>query len=98
MVKHGKPKVSIIDQGASIVYGLGKQYCAQQGMEICYIAPEVHKSNGLVERIIKTIIDKIRKLLFEKKLSDHYWSYVLQEVVNFICGHLMGLVGGYGPI
>lgn len=90
VAKHGMPKIWIMYQGGYIITGLVKAYCAQQGMEICYSAPGVHKSNGFVERAIKTIARKIRKVLVVQKFSDQQWSYVWHEVVNLICQTLHG--------
>lgn len=46
-----------------------------------YSAPYVHPQNGTAERTIRTVMERIRALLFDSKLPQRFWPEALKTAV-----------------
>jgi hypothetical protein len=57
--------------GAFIIYGIIQQYSAAY----------TYEQNGLIERINKTILEKVRCLLFTIKLLKYLWGEAVSTAV-----------------
>ena len=58
-------------KGAFITYSIIQQYSAAY----------THEQNGLIERINRTILEKVRCLLFTVKLPKYLWGEVVSAAV-----------------
>ena len=58
-------------KGAFITYGIIQQYSAAY----------THEQNGLIERINRTILEKVRCLLFTAKLPKYLWGEAVSAAV-----------------
>ena len=58
-------------KGACIIYGIIQQY----------LAAYIYEQNGLIERINRTILEKVRCLLFTVKLPKYFWGEAVSTAV-----------------
>ena len=81
MFRYGSVVKLVSDNAAYFTSEELKRWCASKGIEQVFIAPHRHESVGLVERYQQTLIDRLRKMTFDKGGS---WSDHLQEAVQLI--------------
>lgn len=62
------------DNGGEYTSNDFKNFCARKGITIEYTVPYNPQMNGVSERMNRTICEKMRALLFESKLPEHFWS------------------------
>ena len=76
----GKPKIVFTDKYASLTSQQFKDILAERGIELIH-SPTAHpQSNGLIERVGQTLVERLRC----KKLSDpnRSWSVLAKDVLN----------------
>ena len=54
-----------------------KQWCKSKGITLDFTIPYSPQLNGTAERMIRTIMEKARSLLFDSKLGDEMWGEAL---------------------
>jgi len=59
-------------------------YCKQHGIAHVKTPPKTPQLNGLVERMNKTLLEKVRCMLSDAKLPKHFWGETLYTVVHII--------------
>ena len=78
-----KLKVVRTDNGGEY-RGQFEEYCKAQGIRIKYIVPKTPELNGLVERMNRTIMERVRSMLSHAKLSKSYWAEAMYTAVYLI--------------
>lgn len=78
----GVPKLLVVDRGRMFEARSFVQWISEMGCEMHYITPEMHNSNGQVERYVRTLLNMIRIETNHKSASwsDTLWR--LQLVLN----------------
>ncbi|CAJ2645756.1 unnamed protein product [Trifolium pratense] len=64
--------------------GLFDVYCKQQGIAHEKTPPKTPQLNGLAERMNRTLVERVRCMLSEAKLPQHYWGEALYTAVHVI--------------
>ncbi|KAL3835280.1 hypothetical protein ACJIZ3_003671 [Penstemon smallii] len=59
-------------------------YCRSQGIRHQKTPPKTPQLNGLAERMNRTLVERVRCLLSEAKLSRSFWGEALNTVVHVI--------------
>ena len=83
-MQKGRPEELAGDFSSIFLSRKATAWCEEQRMQRFVAAPHAHKSNGLVERAVQTLIGRLRRLMWEQRTKD--WSSVLStavEVMNF---------------
>lgn len=82
---HGLPEQIVVDNGPQFIASEFKSYCERRGIELTFIPPYQHNSNGEAERFVQTfkkafykgqrsgkaIAETVRDLLFEYRVKAH---------------------------
>lgn len=78
----GVPKLIVADRGRMFVSNEFVSWISELGSDIHYITPEMHRSNGQVERYMRTVLNMLRIEVNHKNSSwsDTLWK--LQLVLN----------------
>jgi hypothetical protein len=69
------------DQGGEFVNKRFKGACFTYGIIQQYSAAYTYKQNRLIERINRTILEKVRCILFTTKLPKHLWGEAVNTAV-----------------
>ena len=64
--------------------GKFEEYYKAQGIQIEYTIPKTPKLNGLVERMNKTMMERVRSTLSHAKLPKSYWADAMYTTVYLI--------------
>ncbi|RDX87202.1 hypothetical protein CR513_31358, partial [Mucuna pruriens] len=64
-------------------------YCKQQGIKHEKTSPKTPQLNGLVERMNRTLIERVRCMLSKARLSKHFWGKIVYTVVHVISLNLV---------
>nr|KYP47622.1 Retrovirus-related Pol polyprotein from transposon TNT 1-94 [Cajanus cajan] len=59
-------------------------YCKQQGIRHEKTPPKTPQLNGLVERMNRTLLERMRCMLSDAKLPKHFWGEALYTAVHVI--------------
>ena len=73
----GTPRLLVCDRGRMFVNVEFTSFAAEYGIELHFITPEMHQSNGQVERYCRTVLNMVR---IEVKLKSESWSQVLWKI------------------
>ncbi|KAK6059210.1 integrase core domain protein [Cooperia oncophora] len=82
---HGLPEQIVVDNGPQFIAKAFEEYCKRRNIELTFIPPYHHNSNGEAERFVQTFkkayykgrkaakaVDTIvRDLLFEYRVTEH---------------------------
>ena len=69
-------------------------YCKQYGIKYEKTPPKTPQLNGLVERMNRTLIERVRCMLSKAKLPKHFWGEALYTPVHVInLSHAIALNG-----
>ena len=74
--KHGSPKRIYSDNGLEFLNDANKEMCKIHGIEWITNSPGHHKAVGGVERVNRTLWDKIRKL---SNFGNHPWEEYVEK-------------------
>jgi hypothetical protein len=69
------------DGGKEFVNTSLKQYCDTEGIVLEQSAPYSHEQNGLVERMMRTILNIVRSLLSNAQLPKELWGEAAKSAV-----------------
>ncbi|KNZ50430.1 hypothetical protein VP01_4430g3, partial [Puccinia sorghi] len=72
------PSVLHSDRGGEFINSSMKEYCREHLIKQKYADPYTPQQNGLAERHNRTIIESLRTILTDSKLSRRHWSDVLK--------------------
>lgn len=78
----GVPKLVVTDRGRMFESAEFTKLLAEIGCDIHYITPEMHNSNGQVERYVRTVLNMIRIEANHKGASWSEQTWRLQLVLN----------------
>lgn len=83
---HHQLKVSKIrsDNGGEYISHKLKGWCKSKGITLDYTVPRCPQLNGTAERMIRTLLEKTRALLFDSGLNDDMWGEALQTAAYLI--------------
>ena len=90
---HGCINVIVTDNATYYDSDLLRAWCREHGVKQIKIAPYMHQSNGLVERMNRTIVDRIRKLCYAEGGS---WTEYVARAVDAI-NNAVHSVTGFSP-
>lgn len=79
-----KIKILRTDNGTEYINKNFEAFCAKYGIIHQKSAPYSPQQNGVAERYNRTIVEKIRCLLFDAKLSKQFWSEAACAAVDII--------------
>ncbi|CAL9218493.1 unnamed protein product [Arabidopsis halleri] len=60
------------------------RYCSSQGISIRFSCPHTSQQNGRSERMIRTINNTVRTLLFQARLPQSFWVEALHTAVHIL--------------
>ena len=80
----GKQLKSIKADNGSEYKGPFEQYCISHGIKLEKMVPKTPQQNSIVERMNRTICDKIRCMLSHVKLPKYFWGEAMRTVVDLI--------------
>jgi len=58
-----------------------EEYRKWYGLIFEFTTPYVHQQNGMVERSLQTILDRVRTVMAKSGLPTRYWADVVQAMV-----------------
>lgn len=68
------PKIIRSDRGGEYTGKVNQDLLRKYGIEMQLTAPYSHQQNGVAERKNRTLMDSVRCMLIESKLSNKYWG------------------------
>ena len=82
-ISKSKRKIQYLksDQGGEFINKRFKGACFTYGIVQQFSAAYTHEQNGLIERINRTILEKVRCLLFTAKLPKYLWGEAVSIAV-----------------
>ena len=72
------------DGGLEAANALLKGYLARKGIKFSTSSPYTPEQNGLAERSIRVIVDRLRATLLASGLPQHLWCYILPAIVELV--------------
>lgn len=78
----GKPKNTLTDLGPFMQGGQFQTFCVRNNISEMFTTAGFHKSNGITQRYIKALTDRVRKLLVNKGIHSGLWHRVLKEAIE----------------
>lgn len=77
-------KIYRSDNGSEYVNNDFQQFCIASGIKIEKSAPYSPQQNGVAERMNRTIIEKVRCMLFDANMSKGFWAEAVHASVDII--------------
>ncbi|KAK2075437.1 hypothetical protein P8C59_009565 [Phyllachora maydis] len=71
------------DRGTEIT-DLLTTWLAKRGIKFSTSAPYIHEQNGLVERSVRVILDRVRCTILSSALPQYLWCFILEAVVELV--------------
>ncbi|KAK2068661.1 hypothetical protein P8C59_003291 [Phyllachora maydis] len=59
-------------------------WLAKRGIKFSTSAPYIHEQNGLVERLVRVILDRVRCTILSSALPQYLWCFILEAVVELV--------------
>ena len=78
ITRHGVPKEIISDNGLEFSNNLMKEFCDKHGIQQRFASPYHPQTNGLVERVNRTLADTITKISRE---TNKHWDNCISEAL-----------------
>ncbi|KAK2070889.1 hypothetical protein P8C59_005351 [Phyllachora maydis] len=72
-----------VDGGTEIT-DLLTTWLAKRGIKFSTSAPYIHEQNGLVERLVRVILDRVRYTTLSSALPQYLWCFILEAVVELV--------------
>ena len=66
------------DDGGEFISTKLHLFCEKQGIAIKYVAPYMHKENGLAKRGWRTIVTIKDSMLIDSGLSNNFWAEAME--------------------
>lgn len=77
-------KIVRSDNGTEYVNNDFMEFFAKHGIKREKTTPYSSQQNGIAERMNRTIVEKVRCMLFDSKLSKQFWVEAVHAAVNVI--------------
>jgi hypothetical protein len=77
------PKKFHYDGGTEINTEL-KEWLARKGVLFSDSAPYIHEQNGLIERSIRVLLDRLRATMISSELPLYLWCFIIPAVLEII--------------
>ena len=74
------PKRIFSDQGPHYTSYAFARWCIEQGIDPIVAAPDLHKSMGLAERINQTLLERLRRMCYDRGQED--WAFLIPEAIR----------------
>ncbi|KAK2072160.1 hypothetical protein P8C59_006532 [Phyllachora maydis] len=71
------------DRGTEIT-DLLTTWLARRGIKFSTSAPYIHEQNGLVERSVRVILDRVRCTILSSALPQYLWCFILEAIVESV--------------
>lgn len=84
------------DNGTEYINNSFKQYIKKNGIQHQNSAPYSPQQNGVAERMNRTLIEKVRYMLLDAKMSKQFWAEAVQAAAN-ITNALPNATNGIAP-
>lgn len=62
------------DNGGEFISALFKTFTEDKGITMQYTVPYTPQQNGVAERYNRTLMEKVRAVLYESKLEKYFWA------------------------
>ena len=72
------------DGGGEYISTNFKSWCAEKGIILDYTIPHTPMLNGSAERLNRSLMEKVRALLFDSKLDHKFWGEALYTAANLL--------------
>ena len=82
--KYGQYPRKFHFDGGTEVNKLLKSWLSIRGIEFSTSSPYIHEQNGLIERSIRVILDRLRAIMIGANLPLYLWCYVLPAIVELV--------------
>ncbi|KAK2067121.1 hypothetical protein P8C59_000882 [Phyllachora maydis] len=70
--------------GGTEITDLLTTWLAKRGIKFSTSAPYIHEQNGLVERSVRVILDRVRCTILSSALPQYLWCFILEAVVELV--------------
>ncbi|KAK2070842.1 hypothetical protein P8C59_005309 [Phyllachora maydis] len=70
--------------GGTEITDLLTTWLAKRGIKFSTSAPYIHEQNGLVERLVRVILDRVRCTILSSALPQYLWCFILEAVVELV--------------
>ncbi|KAK2066394.1 hypothetical protein P8C59_000223 [Phyllachora maydis] len=70
--------------GGTKITDLLTTWLAKRGIKFSTSAPYIHEQNGLVERSVRVILDRVRYTILSSALPQYLWCFILEAVVELV--------------
>jgi transposase InsO family protein len=94
--RYGLPRVIHTDQGSHFTANIVEELCEYLSVKKQYSLPYRPQANGIVERANRSILERLREMVFSKRLvrhSEHIWSDLLPLVQRAINASIHSATG-----
>jgi transposase InsO family protein len=92
-----KLKVLRSDNGGEFTSGNFKDFCSSKGIHRHYTTPGDPQSNGVAERMNRTLLEKVRCMLSTSGFPKSFWAEALHTAVHLINRLPCSAIGGKIP-
>jgi len=80
MMRIGKPELILSDNYPSLRSNSFKKFLSESNISIIFVAPHTAKSNGMIERVNQTILDRLRCKFFE--FPTKAWTTLVHSCID----------------
>ncbi|KAK2069244.1 hypothetical protein P8C59_003841 [Phyllachora maydis] len=70
--------------GGTEITDLLTTWLAKRGIKFSTSAPYIHEQNGLVERSVRVILDRVRCTILSSALPQYLWCFILEAIVELV--------------
>ncbi|KAK2070667.1 hypothetical protein P8C59_005144 [Phyllachora maydis] len=70
--------------GGTEITDLLTTWLAKRGIKFSTSAPYIHEQNGLVERSVRVILDRVRYTILSSALPQYLWCFILEAIVELV--------------
>ena len=100
MEKHTRMEIKVLrsDNGGKYTSDLFLQLCCDEGISRYFTVREIPQQNGVAERMNRTLLEKVRCMLSNSRLSKSFWAEALMYVCHLINRLSSSAIGGKTPM
>jgi hypothetical protein len=72
----------------AVFVGTGSRFrdaCTRRGVDLSYSVPYMHHQNGIVERLISTLLRRALVSIAQAGISNAYWFYAIKHACHLYC-------------
>ncbi|KAK2069334.1 hypothetical protein P8C59_003925 [Phyllachora maydis] len=70
--------------GGTEITDLLTTWLAKRGIKFSTSTPYIHEQNGLVERSVRVILDRVRCTILSSALPQYLWCFILEAIVELV--------------